>query len=71
MERVRGNSSGHSKRESSGPEAWRAVAVAVGRLQAEAVSMQARRLESTRTMAAQEVAFIKTECAKVSCFFLS
>lgn len=53
--------------ESSGPEAWRAVAVAVGRLQSEVASMHARRLESSRTLAAQEVAFMKTECAKVRC----
>lgn len=51
--------------ESSGPEAWRAVADAVQRLQSEASGMIARKLESSRTLAAQEVAFIKSECAKV------
>jgi hypothetical protein len=51
--------------DASGPEAWHALAVAVARLQAEAASIQARKLESSRTLAAQEVAFIKAECAKV------
>lgn len=51
--------------ESSGPEAWRALAMAVSRLQAEATASSTRKLESSRTLAAQEVAFIKAECAKV------
>jgi hypothetical protein len=39
--------------------------MAVARLQAEADALQARKLESSRTLAAQELAYIKAECAKV------
>lgn len=47
------------------PAAWRELAAAIEGLHADALSAQGRQLEGVRAVAAQEVAVVKSECAKV------
>lgn len=47
------------------PTAWRELSAAIEALHAEALCAQGRQLESVRAIAAQEVALVKSECAKV------
>lgn len=56
---------GGAEGERGCPAAWRELAAAIESLHAEALCAQGRQLEGVRAIAAQEVALVKSECAKV------